>query len=46
MSQFVHLHNYSHYSLLDSASTIEGLIKSAVEQKNADGGDLQNSKEV
>jgi DNA polymerase-3 subunit alpha len=33
MSQFVHLHNHSHYSLLDGASTIEGLVKSAVEQK-------------
>lgn len=33
MPDFVHLHNHSHYSLLDGASTIEGLIKSAVEQK-------------
>jgi DNA polymerase-3 subunit alpha len=33
MSEFVHLHNHSHYSLLDGASTIEGLVKSAVEQK-------------
>ncbi len=33
MPDFVHLHNHSHYSLLDGASTIEGLVKSAVEQK-------------
>lgn len=33
MPDFVHLHNHSHYSLLDGASTIEGLIKAAVEQK-------------
>ncbi|HEX9829710.1 MAG TPA: PHP domain-containing protein, partial [Bacteroidota bacterium] len=32
MPEFIHLHNHSHYSLLDGASTIEGLIKSAVEQ--------------
>ncbi len=33
MPEFIHLHNHSHYSLLDGASTIEGLIKSAVENK-------------
>jgi DNA polymerase-3 subunit alpha len=33
MSQFVHLHNHSHYSLLDGASTISGLVKAAAEQK-------------
>ncbi|MGH2567851.1 MAG: DNA polymerase III subunit alpha, partial [Bacteroidota bacterium] len=33
MPEFVHLHNHSHYSLLDGASTIKDLIKSAVEQK-------------
>ncbi len=31
MPQFVHLHNHSHYSLLDGAATIEGLIDAAVE---------------
>ncbi|HWP81277.1 MAG TPA: DNA polymerase III subunit alpha [Bacteroidota bacterium] len=33
MPQFVHLHNHSHYSLLDGASRIEGLVQAAVEQK-------------
>ena len=33
MPEFIHLHNHSHYSLLDGAATIEGLIQSAVEQK-------------
>ena len=33
MSQFIHLHNHSHYSLLDGASTIEGLVRAAVENK-------------
>jgi len=31
MSQFVHLHNHSHYSLLDGACRIDDLIKGAVE---------------
>ena len=31
--QFVHLHNHTHYSLLDGASTIQGLIDAAVENK-------------
>jgi DNA polymerase-3 subunit alpha len=31
MSNFVHLHNHTHYSLLDGASTINGLIDAAVE---------------
>ncbi|HEY4643868.1 MAG TPA: PHP domain-containing protein, partial [Bacteroidota bacterium] len=31
MPQFVHLHNHSHYSLLDGAATIDGLIGAAVE---------------
>jgi DNA polymerase-3 subunit alpha len=31
MSQFVHLHNHTHYSLLDGASTIEGLVKAAAD---------------
>ncbi len=33
MAEFIHLHNHSHYSLLDGASTIEGLISSAIEHK-------------
>ncbi|HTK81863.1 MAG TPA: DNA polymerase III subunit alpha [Bacteroidota bacterium] len=33
MPEFIHLHNHSHYSLLDGASTIDGLIQSAVENK-------------
>jgi DNA polymerase III subunit alpha len=31
MSQFVHLHNHSHYSLLDAACRIEDLVQAAVE---------------
>ncbi|HZY09880.1 MAG TPA: DNA polymerase III subunit alpha [Bacteroidota bacterium] len=33
MSEFIHLHNHSHFSLLDGAATIGGLVHSAVEQK-------------
>ncbi|TAK61696.1 MAG: DNA polymerase III subunit alpha, partial [Bacteroidetes bacterium] len=33
MSEFIHLHNHSHYSLLDGAATIDGLVEAAVEQK-------------
>ena len=33
MPEFIHLHNHSHYSLLDGASTIDGLVHSAVENK-------------
>ncbi|MGB2868012.1 MAG: DNA polymerase III subunit alpha [Bacteroidota bacterium] len=33
MSEFVHLHNHTHYSLLDGASTISGLVHAAVENK-------------
>jgi len=33
MSEFIHLHNHSHYSLLDGAATIDGLIAAAVENK-------------
>jgi DNA polymerase-3 subunit alpha len=33
MSQFVHLHNHTHYSLLDGAATINGLIGAAVENE-------------
>ncbi|KAA3616069.1 MAG: DNA polymerase III subunit alpha [Calditrichaeota bacterium] len=31
MSKYVHLHNHSHYSLLDGASRIDGLVNKAVE---------------
>ncbi|MCF8305698.1 MAG: DNA polymerase III subunit alpha [Ignavibacteriales bacterium] len=31
MSNYIHLHNHSHYSLQDAASTIDGLVKSAKE---------------
>lgn len=33
MSEFIHLHNHSHFSLLDGAATIDGLIQAAVEHK-------------
>lgn len=33
MSEFIHLHNHSHYSLLDAISTISGLVDAAVENK-------------
>lgn len=33
MSQFVHLHNHSHYSLLDGAASIDGLVRATVENK-------------
>ena len=33
MSEFIHLHNHSHYSLLDGASTIEGIVQASVEHK-------------
>jgi len=33
LSEFVHLHNHSHYSLLDGAATIEGIVGAAVENK-------------
>lgn len=33
MSEYIHLHNHSHYSLLDAISTIEGLVDAAVENK-------------
>ena len=33
MSEFIHLHNHSHYSLLDAISTINGLVDAAVENK-------------
>ncbi len=30
MKEFVHLHNHTHYSLLDGAATVEGLVQAAV----------------
>lgn len=33
MPEFVHLHNHSHYSLLDAICTIDGLVNAAVENK-------------
>ena len=30
MSEFIHLHNHSHYSLQDGACTVDGLIQAAV----------------
>ena len=30
MSDFIHLHNHTHYSLQDGACTVEGLVKAAV----------------
>ncbi|HCA78851.1 MAG TPA: DNA polymerase III subunit alpha [Bacteroidetes bacterium] len=33
MSEFIHLHNHSHYSLLDGAATVESLIGAAVQNK-------------
>ena len=31
MSNYIHLHNHSHYSLLDGASRIDSLVEKAVE---------------
>jgi DNA polymerase-3 subunit alpha len=31
MSSFIHLHNHTHYSLLDGAATVETLLKAAVD---------------
>lgn len=33
MSQFIHLHNHTHYSLLDGAATVETLLNAAKENK-------------
>ncbi len=33
MPEFIHLHNHSHYSLLDGAATIDGLVGAAVANK-------------
>ena len=32
MSDFIHLHNHTHYSLQDGACTVEGLVNAAVKQ--------------
>ena len=31
MPQFIHLHNHTHYSLLDGATTVESLLNAALE---------------
>ncbi|KAB2923669.1 MAG: DNA polymerase III subunit alpha [Bacteroidetes bacterium] len=33
MSEFIHLHNHTHYSLLDGAATVESLVAAAAEFK-------------
>ncbi|MBU1423202.1 MAG: DNA polymerase III subunit alpha [Bacteroidetes bacterium] len=33
MAEFIHLHNHSHYSLLDGAATVDSLINAAIENK-------------
>src|ERR1051326_5460449 len=33
MPEIIHLHNHSHFSLLDGAATIDGLVQSAVQNK-------------
>ncbi len=33
MAEFIHLHNHSHYSLLDAICTIDGLVNAAAENK-------------
>lgn len=33
MPDFIHLHNHSHFSLLDGAATVEALVAAAVEHK-------------
>jgi DNA polymerase-3 subunit alpha len=33
MNEFIHLHTHSHYSLLDAAATVEGLVAAAVAQR-------------
>ncbi len=33
MPDFVHLHNHTHYSLLDGACTVDGLVEAAAENK-------------
>lgn len=33
MAEFIHLHNHTHYSLLDAIATVDGLVNAAVENK-------------
>ncbi len=33
MAEFIHLHNHSHFSLLDGAATIPGLVQAAVQHR-------------
>ena len=33
MPEFIHLHNHSHYSLLDGASTIDGLVQATIQNE-------------
>ena len=33
MSKFVHLHLHSHYSLLDGANSLEGVVQAAAQEK-------------
>lgn len=33
MSEFIHLHNHSHFSLLDGAASVDALVQAAVENK-------------
>src|ERR1041385_8268517 len=33
MPEFIHLHNHSHFSLLDGAATIDGLVQAAIDHK-------------
>ena len=33
MQEFIHLHNHTHYSLLDAIATVDGLVDTAVENK-------------
>lgn len=31
--EFIHLHNHTHYSLLDAIATVDGLVQAAVDNK-------------
>jgi DNA polymerase III subunit alpha len=33
LKEFIHLHNHTHYSLLDAICTVDGLVKAAIENK-------------
>ncbi|MBM4157564.1 MAG: DNA polymerase III subunit alpha [Ignavibacteria bacterium] len=33
MPEFIHLHNHTHYSLLDAIATVDGLVEAAAENK-------------